>query len=105
MLRAAIDLCKVGGYVVYSTCSFAIEENEEVVDYAVKCRYVKIIDTGLGIEGRAITKWGEKRFCDRIKYCVRVYPHVNNLDGFFFFFLKKTRNGERSDENDKEIAK
>ena len=57
LLRAAIDRCKVGGYVVYSTCSFAVEENEEVVDYAVRRRYVKIIETGLQLENKVFTKF------------------------------------------------
>jgi len=78
-----------------------VEENEAVIDYAVRNRYVKIIDTGLDIESRAITKWRENRFNDRIKYCIRVYPHVNNLDGFFICKLKKLRNGEKSEENNK----
>ncbi len=101
LLRSAIDLLKVGGYIVYSTCSFAVEENEAVIDYAVRNRYVKIIDTGLNLESRAITKFGENRFSDRIKHCVRVYPHVNNLDGFFVCKLKKLRHGEKNEENDK----
>lgn len=47
MIRSAIDKCKVGGYIVYSTCSFAVEENEEVVDYALRKRHVKVVETGL----------------------------------------------------------
>lgn len=54
-----------------------------VVDYAVKNRFVKIVETGLKIENRVFTKYKEHRFHPRIKYCVRVFPHVHNLDGFF----------------------
>ena len=95
LLRAAIDRCRVGGYVVYSTCSVAFEENEAVVDYACRRRYVKIVDTGLRVEGRAITQFGDAHLPDRIKKCVRVLPHVHNLDGFFIAKLKKLRDGER----------
>jgi ribosomal RNA methyltransferase Nop2 len=100
LLRKAIDLCKVGGYVVYSTCSFAVEENEEVVDYAVRNRFVKIIDTGLDIESRVISKFGDKKFHDRVKHCIRVYPHVNNLDGFFVCKLKKLKDGSRFEQEE-----
>jgi ribosomal RNA methyltransferase Nop2 len=98
LLRSAIDRCKVGGYVVYSTCSIAVEENEEVVDYITKQRHVKIVDTGLNIESKVYPKFGEKRFHDRIKYCVRVFPHSHNLDGFFICKLKKLKDGDKTVE-------
>lgn len=76
MLRSAIDRCKVGGYIVYSTCSISIEENEEVVDYVLKKRYVKIVETGLEMENKIFTKFESKSFHPSIKNCVRVFPHV-----------------------------
>lgn len=97
LLRAAVDKCKVGGYIVYSTCSIAVEENESVIDYIVKKRYVKVIDSGLDIESKTYTKFKDQKFHDRIKYCVRVFPHIQNLDGFFIAKLKKMREGERDE--------
>lgn len=98
LLRAAIDRCKVGGYVVYSTCSIAFEENEAVVDYACRKRYVKIVDTGLNIESKVYRQYKETQLPERIKKCVRVFPHVHNLDGFFVAKLLKVRDGPREED-------
>ena len=96
LLRSAIDLCRVGGFVVYSTCSISIDENEKVIQYALDNRHVKIMNHGLELQCKTFTKFKEYRFNQRMKHCIRTYPHVNNLDGFFICKLKKLKDGPKN---------
>jgi ribosomal RNA methyltransferase Nop2 len=61
-LRAAVDRCKVGGTIVYSTCSFAIEENEGVIDYILRTREVKVVDFGFQGQNKIYTNFNGNEF-------------------------------------------
>ncbi|RDA93812.1 hypothetical protein CP533_6362 [Ophiocordyceps camponoti-saundersi (nom. inval.)] len=94
LLLAAIDSAshssRSGGFIVYSTCSVTIEENEQVVQYALSRRpNVRLVETGLpfGVEG--FTSFRGKKFHPSLRLTRRYYPHAYNVDGFYVAKFKK----------------
>ena len=86
LLKNALRLTKPGGVVVYSTCTYAPEENELVVEEAMgeaeEYRLEKVCIPGL-LECPGITEWNGQRLNDDLSCTARYYPHINDTGGFY----------------------
>ena len=94
LFEKAFEILTVDGEIVYSTCTHAPEENEEIVNFALekfgdKIKIEKII---LPIKCReGITEWEDKKFSKEVKNVCRIYPHDNNTEGFFISKFKRIK--------------
>lgn len=89
LLKRAVRLAKPGGVIVYSTCTYAPEENELVVQSVLdSARLEQVALPGLK-ECPGLTEWQGRILSDELKLCARYYPHQNDTGGFFVARLIK----------------
>lgn len=94
MVKRAYSLLRDDGILVYSVCTFAPEECEEVVDYALTLGFTveeaKIPLKSIG----GIVEWVDekgvkKRFNPEVEKALRIYPHLQDTGGMFVAKLRK----------------
>jgi len=93
LLTSAIEILKPQGELVYSTCTHAPEENEEVVDFVIKeFQDIEIESINLPIKCRnGITEWNGDRYNQEVKKSCRIYPQDNDTEGFFIAKMRKIK--------------
>ncbi len=96
LLLNAARLVKPGGTLVYSTCTFAPEENEAVIDWFLRKSEGEFslcpIDMPFIKTYPALTGWNDKPFKSDLKPCLRVLPG-DYMEGFFVAKLMRAVSG------------
>lgn len=93
----AMNLLKPGGMMLYSTCTFSPEENEQVIEYLLeKNADLSLIPMEM-VEGFDCghPEWSVSGRED-LKRCIRLWPHKIKGEGHFLALLKKEEGGEPS---------
>jgi tRNA (cytosine49-C5)-methyltransferase len=87
---SVVKILKKGGVMIYSTCTHAPEENEEVVSYLLEKFPLEILDIDLPLKTRpGILEWKGQKYNEKVKKCARIYPQDNNTEGFFIAKLRR----------------
>ena len=86
LLLNAGRLLSPGGILVYATCTFAPEENEEVVDWFLRKSEGRIQLVPLDLPGvdtyPCLTQWQGRAYASPLKLSARIYPD-ERMEGFF----------------------
>jgi NOL1/NOP2/sun family putative RNA methylase len=99
LLNRAIDLTRPGGRIVYSTCTFAPEENEGVVSRVLD--RVRLVEGGDLPHAPGLTSWKGESFPDEMVRARRYYPQHLDSGGAFVAVLKKVESaGDRKPATD-----
>ncbi len=105
IVEDAVKLLRPGGMMLYSTCTFSPEENEQVIEYLLeRHRDLSIVpmkmcegfDTGhpeWTLTGR-----------EDVKHCIRLWPHKIKGEGHFLALLQKEP-GEESEVSYEKIRR
>jgi len=90
LLGRAWKLLVPGGRLVYATCTFAPEENEMVLDYALRddARIEPLAIAGL-TAAPGVTSWRGQELRADCVHVARYWPHLNDTGGFTVALLRK----------------
>jgi 16S rRNA (cytosine1407-C5)-methyltransferase len=94
LLRSAVSATKVGGTIIYSSCTLAPEENEAVIQWLLEKEKntVKLENIDIpyvdAIDG--LTQWQNKDFNSSLIKTKRILP-TKEMEGFFIAKIKKVK--------------
>jgi len=91
LLVSAIKMLKVGGKMVYSTCTLTPEENEIIINKILEKYPVDVEEVNIPIRHhKGLTEYKNEKLDKRLSKAIRIFPWEADSDGFFLVKLKKT---------------
>ncbi len=92
LLWSAIGALRPGGVLVYSTCTFAPEENEGILSWALEkfgdVVQLEPIQLPMTNQMLPLTRWGKEEFNPAVRKSIRILP-TPQMDGFFVARFRK----------------
>ena len=91
LLRRAVHLTRPGGVIVYSTCTYAPEENEAVLDaLEADAVVVEPVVAPAALNVRlGVPSWNGRSFRADVVNMARVWPHLCDAGGFSVACLRR----------------
>lgn len=90
LLARALELVRPGGIVVYSTCTLAPEENEEVVKGVLERGLAELIPWEPPVpHSPGLIRFGPVEYGQKMRGAVRIYPHHFDSEGGFIAVLRR----------------
>ena len=93
ILKRCLELARPNARVVYSTCTYAPEENEVIVDdildeFGDSWQLIPARPEGFAASSGLI-EWRGQHFDSQLAHALRVYPHHRDSGGFFVAVFQK----------------
>jgi NOL1/NOP2/sun family putative RNA methylase len=84
LIVRAFDRLRLGGVLVYSTCTFAPEENEAIVSHLLRVREARVLPFEPPFpHAVGLAEWDGVTYAAGTDRCVRIYPqHLDSGGGF-----------------------
>lgn len=90
LLDRALGLLYPGGILVYSTCTYAPEENEMVLDEVLQDGRAELLASSIALpHSPGLIYWEDRNFHPDLEKAIRIYPHQVNSWGFFIARLRR----------------
>jgi 16S rRNA (cytosine1407-C5)-methyltransferase len=110
LLTSALQAVKIGGQVVYSTCTVSPEEDEAVLQ-ALLMQFpdrfeIESVNHLLPTPAPALEAYDDQPYSSQIQHAVRLWPHLYDTSGFFAALIRKTGQieNETSSPPDRSLA-
>ena len=99
LLVSAVKMLKVGGELVYSTCSLTPEENELIINRILEKYPVDVESVDMPIKHhKGLTEYQGVQLDYRLNKAIRIFPWEVDSDGFFLIKLKKNNETNPTDQ-------
>lgn len=93
LLSSGLQALRVGGQLLYATCSLAPEEDEAVIDALLKIYpgsfSIEDVSDKFDFEASGLIGFEDKQFSSSLANSLRLWPHKTGMSGFFCALLTK----------------